>query len=231
MRFFGIFKKRRKRKPRRGLRTTRPGSHTAGALTKMCSDMAHIQGQVGTINIALKKHEDQLADHQRRLLEHGKGLETLEQKVITISAVSPTTTHIHDPPGAQSDPAQTCPPMVAQSVHKFDISHFSEQERRILAIFFQDKDRQMSYSDVAGVMGKSAHTVKNQMHQIRRKADLFEKMTGPGCRNFFKVKDDLRIEKYLNVGRPIAQPVSTPLSRQSSSSRPLADQHDSTPAS
>lgn len=227
MRFFGIFKKRQKQKARRSPQTNRPHPKTTEALKKTGSDITHLQGQIGTINIALKKHEDQLIDHERHLQEYGKGLENLEQKIGTLSSVSPTIAQACDPPGVQVDQAQTCPPVALPSAQKFDIDHFSEQEKRIIALFFQNKGKRMSYSDVAGIMGKSTHTVKNQMHQIRRKADLFEKMTGPECRNFFRLKDDLRVEKYLNVGQPIARPMSIPLSRQSSTSSQLADQHDS----
>ena len=66
----------------------------------------------------------------------------------------------------------------------------------------------MSYADVATVLGKSACTVKNQMNQIRHKADLFDCVTGPQSRHFFRLKDDLKVEKHLKVGRPLGRPVS-----------------------
>ena len=217
MRFFRMFKK----KIRRRLETRQ--SQTAEILNRAASDITYLQGQIGTINIVLKKHEDQLTDHERQLLEQGKGLENLEQKVDTLSRISPTFARAYDPPARQVDQVRNCVPAFGSPEQKFDIDCFSEQERRIIGIFFQNKGRRMSYSDVASIMGKSAHTVKNQMHQIRRKADLFEKMTGPKCQNLFRLKDDLRVEKYLNVGQPVARPVSINMSTQSIPSKESAD--------
>lgn len=61
----------------------------------------------------------------------------------------------------------------------------------------------MSYADVARLLNKSAYTVKNHMNRIRQKADLFDCTIGPQSRNLFTLKDDLRVEKYLKVGRPV----------------------------
>jgi hypothetical protein len=80
----------------------------------------------------------------------------------------------------------------------------------------------MSYVDVATALGKSAHTVKNQMNQIRHKADLFDCVTGPESRNLFKLKDDLKVETRLKVGRPVGRPVSTTEPDQSSAEQAKA---------
>ena len=53
-------------------------------------------------------------------------------------------------------------------------------------------------------------TVKNQMNQIRHKADLFDCAVGPQSRNLFRLKDDLKVEKLLKVGRPMGRPVAIP---------------------
>ena len=66
----------------------------------------------------------------------------------------------------------------------------------------------MSYADLAAVLGKSVCTVKNQMNQIRHKADLFNCAVGPQSRNLFRLKDDLKVEKLLKVGRPTGRPIS-----------------------
>jgi IS30 family transposase len=57
----------------------------------------------------------------------------------------------------------------------------------------------LSYTDIARALNKSPYTVKNQMRQMRLKADLFDRTVGDQSRNRFKLKDGLRIEKYLNV--------------------------------
>ena len=56
-----------------------------------------------------------------------------------------------------------------------------------------------SYIDIAKALGKSANTVKNQMHQLCMKADLFDKTIDNQSRNRFRLKDGLKIEQYLNV--------------------------------
>jgi DNA-binding CsgD family transcriptional regulator len=101
------------------------------------------------------------------------------------------------------------------AAHRLDVDQFSEQQKRLLGVFFQHRDRQMSYADVAAMLGKSACTVKNQMNQIRQKADLFDCVTGPQSRNFFRLKDDLKVEKLLKVGRPVGRPGSFAASDQS----------------
>jgi len=67
----------------------------------------------------------------------------------------------------------------------------------------------LSYRDVGSMLGKSANTVKNQMHQILIKADLFERIIDNDMRNRFRLKDGIKIEKYLNVDRLSDQPVGT----------------------
>ncbi len=91
-------------------------------------------------------------------------------------------------------------PSTIDSTNKFDINRFSEQEKRILAVFFQNQQMALSYVDIARTLNKSPHTVKNQMRQMRLKADLFDRTVDNDSRNRFKLKDGLRVEKYLNVG-------------------------------
>jgi len=117
--------------------------------------------------------------------------------------------------GPESIPRLPAPPARVSPAQQFDIERFTEQEKRVLAVFFQNKGIKMSYADVAKVLNKSAYTVKNQVNQIRQKADLFDCTIGNQSRNLFKLKDDLRIEKYLKVGQPGERPVSMPEPDQS----------------
>jgi DNA-binding NarL/FixJ family response regulator len=64
----------------------------------------------------------------------------------------------------------------------------------------------LSYKDIGSILGKSANTIKNQMHQILIKADLFERAIDNDMRNRFRLKDGIKIEKYLNIDRPSDQP-------------------------
>jgi hypothetical protein len=58
----------------------------------------------------------------------------------------------------------------------------------------------LSYADIGRILNKSPLTIKNQMREIRLKANLFDRSIGEQNRHRFKLKKDLRIEKYLNVG-------------------------------
>jgi len=212
MGLFTIFKKKKRKRRSRG-----PGSEAKPAIRKIEADMANLQAQIGTINIALKKHDDELSEHMRLISEHTKGLEKLEEMVENTGITLPVKESIAATRPVQRSNPSTVPESTSKlSDQKFDVNRFSEQEKRILSVFFRNKGTRLSYVDVAGTLNKSAHTVKNQMRQIRQKADMFDRTVGNQCRNLFKLKDDLRIEKYLNVGQPIERPPSTTWTAQSS---------------
>lgn len=207
MRIFDLFRKKRKMKARKRRRSKSLGPKARPTMKRIEADMENLQSQIGTVNIALKKHDDQLSEHDQLIRGNSK---TLEQIANALEApplqreTNPTPQPVAIanlstiPAPAQGDPGQ-----------KLDINRFSEQEKRILSVFFHNRGVALSYADVAQYLNKSHYTVKNQMAQIRQKADLFEKTVGRQCRNMFKLKDDLRVEKYLNLSQPIEPPVST----------------------
>lgn len=215
MGLFNIFRKKKKRKRH----SRSPVSRAKPVTKKIGTDIDNLQMQISTINIALKKHDDELSEHTRLIGDHTNGLEKLEQMLDTppISQAA----HANISSSDTSEMVSTHPATestMSESAQKFDVNRFSEQEKRILSVFFQNKGTRLSYVDVARTLNKSAHTIKNQMRQIREKADLFDQTVGDQCRNLFKLKDDLRIEKYLNIGRSIEQPLSTTWAIQSSGS-------------
>jgi DNA-binding CsgD family transcriptional regulator len=118
-----------------------------------------------------------------------------------------------NPPPSQTSPTQrpdwTTKPVQSNETNssKFDIDRFSNQEKRILQVFFQNPEMPLSYRDVAHVLAKSPNTIKNELRQINTKADLFTKNVDADNRNRFKLRDGLKIEKYLNIDRPSDQPV------------------------
>ncbi len=164
--------------------------------------MENMQAQIATINIALKKHDDEISEHTRLIREHAKGLERLEQRVSTVPLSPPLVREVPSAtrPVQIINPSTVPEPAVVSSDRKFDINRFSEQEKRILAVFFHNKGMRLSYDDLARTLNKSPHTIKNQMNRMRLKADLFDKTIGDQSRNRFRLKEDVRIEKYLNVG-------------------------------
>lgn len=211
MGFFSLFRSKRKVVPRQ--RSMYPDSQATALLWSMRTDIDQLRGRLHTIDIALEKHDDQLIRHDTQLKGHEQKIQTLEQKITETPAQAvtprrPVRSDIKDAPtSTQCTP--TAPPQ------QFDIDQFTEQEKRILAVFFQNKGVNMSYADVATALNKSACTVKNQMNQIRQKADLFHCTIGNQSRNLFTLKGDLRIEKYLKFGQPIERPLSIPEPDQS----------------
>lgn len=195
---------------------------TSEALAGMRTDIDQLLGRVGTIDITIKRHDDQLAEHAVRLQEHGQKLQTLEQKV-TIPAVQPVTSCQGGRHTVENSSRLCAQPAYAGPAQQFDIEQFTEQEKRVLAVFFQNKGRRMSYADVARVLNKSAYTIKNQVNQIRQKADLFDRTIGNQSRNLFALKADLRVEKYLKVGQPAERPMSVPERDQSEAEPPVKE--------
>jgi len=168
--------------------------------------IAGIKGQVDSINTVLQKHQKDIDENSALLKEHGQKLKSLEDIL--------TNQPIGLPP-RQTSPTQrpdwTAKPVQPNGTNgfKFDINRFSNQEKRILSVFFEHQDMALSYRDVGSMLSKSANTVKNQMHQILIKADLFERIIDNDMRNRFRLKDGIKIEKYLNIDRPSDQPVGT----------------------
>ena len=172
----------------------------------LVQQIAGIKGQVDLINNVLQKHQKDIEENSALLKEHSQKLMNLEDIL--------TNQPMNLPP-SQTSPIQrpdwTAKPVQANGINscKFDINKFSNQEKRILSVFFEHQDMALSYRDVGSMLGKSANTVKNQMHQILIKADLFERAIDNEMRNRFKLKNGVTIEKYLNIDRLSDQPVGT----------------------
>ena len=200
MRLFGLFGNRRR--PNDNVAKGGSDASATDALVQLTADLERLNGRFSTVDIALKRHDNQLATHEACLREQMQTLQTLEQKV-TNPPTSPMTFRAarrqREAAGSQVSSVAARP----RPAQQFDIEQFTEQQKRLLAVFFQNKGRRMSYADIAARMNKSACTIKNKMNQIRQKADLFDCSIGSQSRNLFKLKDDLRVEKYLKVGQPV----------------------------
>jgi hypothetical protein len=166
--------------------------------------IADIRGQIGLINSVLKEHRKDIDKNAVLLKEHSQKLTNLED-ILTNQPMSLSLRQTSPPqrPDWTTKPAQS---NVTNSC-KFDIHRFSNQEKRILQIFFQHPDMALSYRDIAHALAKSPNTIKNELRQLNMKADLFTKNVDAGNRNRFKLRDGLKIEKYLNIDRPSDQPV------------------------
>jgi hypothetical protein len=176
---------------RRKLRTAkRRRSKGCGITVKQ--QIAGIKGQVDSINSVLQKHQKDIDENSVILKEHSQKLKNLEDILAKPSTNQPTpSTNLIERPVSTIKPVQT------NVNNKFDIDKFSQQEKKILSVFFNHQDMALSYRDISGTLGKASNTIKNQIHQILLKADIFEKSIDTGMVNRFRLKDGLKIEKYL----------------------------------
>ena len=200
MGLFDIFKKKKKTKTRRKRPRKRSIPKTREDIIKLNSDIKNLQSQIGTIDIVLHKHDDDIAEHSILIAKHSRNLGKLEQLV----ANQPISPPKFDSFPASRPIATTNPPPLSHNVplqqaQKFNVNRFSPQEKRILSVFFQNTGMALSYVDIAHSLNKSPNTIKNQMRQINIKADLFTESINEENRKRFKLKDGLKIEKYLNI--------------------------------
>ena len=205
MRLFDLFRKRRKRKGTR----KRPGSRTSKTsrdIARLTTGLENMQTQINTTNLILQKHDNDILENSLTIKGQCEQIQNLEYLV---AAATSTPENLGLP--LVNRPHQAPVPSIMQRTgpsednQKFDISRFTEQEKRILAVFFQSQGMALSYADIAQWLDKSHHTVKNQMNQIRAKTDLFTWQTDNENRKIFRLKDGLKIEKYLNIHRPVRE--------------------------
>jgi hypothetical protein len=197
MSFFDLFRKKRKAVRQRRPRTVSSSKN----FLKVTQDIQDLQAQTIAINTIMTKHEQEITQHGTLLEKHTGQLDTLEQ-LVTKQPVKPTNIDLSA--NNRSDAAISLSVLhqrqFEQQNRKFDIAQFSEQEKRILSVFFQNKDMTLSYADLAMHLGgKSPNTIKNQMRQISMKADLFNCAVGNESRKRFKLKEGIKIEKYLGI--------------------------------
>jgi len=204
--FLSLFQKSKKKAKRRKTRRSH-SSNNKGEFNRLKSDLNNLRAQFGTVNILLKKHDEEITGNSILLEKHVSRIEKLEE----IAAKQPTSPTINGI-NLTNRPASTIglvstPKLNTQlQSDKLDISRFTPQEKRIISMFFQNQDMALSYADIAKYLGKSPNTIKNQVRQINMKADLFNYTIDNESRKRYKLKDGLKIEKYLNINRPDGSP-------------------------
>jgi len=200
MGFFDLFRKKRKGHSKRRKQSRTSVSKLKQTFEEVKADIDSLQAQTQTTTALLEQHSKELSEHKVIINQHSARLSSLEQMINRHPANQELDrTNQVNRPGQTSSPALAMAFGAQQSSQKLDVNYFSEQEKRILAVFFQNQGMALSYVDVAGVLNKSPYTIKNQMNRMRLKADLFDRTIGDQSRNRFKLKDSLRIEKYLNI--------------------------------
>jgi predicted nucleic acid-binding Zn-ribbon protein len=183
----GLFDFFIRKKAKRAKRRSAKGSYIT-----VRQQITGVKGQINSINDCLKKHQKDIDENTNLIREHSQKIQTLEQLLAGHPTNQPTpSTNLLERPVSTIKPVQT------NVNNKFDIDRFSQQEKKILSVFFNHQDMTLSYRDIASALGKASNTIKNQIHQILLKADIFEKSIDTGMVNRFRLKDGLKIEKYL----------------------------------
>jgi len=200
MGFFDLFRKKRKARPRMRRQSRTSAAKLKQSFEKARVDIDALQARTQTTNALLEQHSKELSEHKGIIEQHSVKLSTLEQAVNWQPSNRRLALNSQpNRPDQASNPLPAATPGNLPLPQKLDVDCFSEQEKRILAVFFQNQGMTLSYIDIARALNKSPYTIKNQMRQMRLKADLFDRTVGDQSRNRFKLKDGLRIEKYLNV--------------------------------
>ena len=155
---------------------------------------------MGTFNIILQKHDQEITEHTIVIKKNSEQLKTLEQ-LVARPVINPIKDQIESTNRSIMPLAPQPVPVLRQKPlnQGLDIDTFSAQEKNILSVFFQNRDMSLSYADIARALNKSPNTIKNQMRQINTKANLFTKAVDSDNRNRFKLCENLKIEKYLNA--------------------------------
>ena len=154
---------------------------------KVMAHLATLEKNIQMHTTLLDQHSRDLISHKTIIDGHLQRISTLEERIVTPASLLPVL------------PSPTVTSQPTNLPTKHSLGSFSQQEKRILAVFFQNSGMSLSYQDVATALSKSAHTVKNQLHQILIKADLFDKTVDNDSRNRFKIKDGVHVEQYLNL--------------------------------
>ena len=209
MGFFDLFRKKRKAYSRKRRKSNASATKLKQSFEKVRVDIDALQAQTQTINALLEQHSKELSEHKGIIEQHSARLSTLEQAVNWQPANLRLTWNSQgNRPDQASSQATAATPGNLPLPQKLDVDYFSEQEKRIMAVFFQNQGMALSYTDIAMALNKSPYTVKNQIRQMRLKADLFDRTVGDEGRNRFKLKAGLKIEKYINISDGANQSIS-----------------------
>lgn len=189
MAWLGLFRKKKKRK-----KTTRKSvsNRTQGIKGKV----EKLEAEIKTIHLLLQNHDQSIIQHTQTLETHTQKLEELVDQA---ESNQPEIIVNNTNPGYKSPQIPETNIAPVEKSDKLNIDSLSGRERKILHVFFQHPDMALSYADIGSFLHKSPNTIKNQLRQLRLKADLFSQSTDADNRNRFRLKDQLRVENYLNL--------------------------------
>ena len=121
-----------------------PASGPATGVYDLRTHVRKLDAEIETIHIALRRHEEALTQCQSLADQQGKTLTRLENLVDSLSAPVPVSAA--RPVRRTWTPAgpPVAEPVGPSPIRQLDINQFSPEEKRLLAVFFQNRSREMS---------------------------------------------------------------------------------------
>ena len=161
-------------------------------INKLRTDVAAAHSQIDTNSQAIAANAKVLQGHTSRLSR-------LEEIVIAAPLTEQRQECPTSRPRQSTNRLVATRPPEAEPAARLDMSSLSQQEKKIIGVFLANRHMALSYLDVAKSLGKSPHTVKNQIRQLNIKASLLDKTVDADNKNRFRLKKQLKIETDLNA--------------------------------
>lgn len=165
------------------------------AFTRVKKDFTQVQETLWKLSQQVQRHEFLLEEHTQSIQTQISRVTKLED-MVTNRAEFPI-----NPPTMVDQPRIVPagqPNRSTKISDELNLDSFSPQEKKLLSVFLMHRDMALSYQDIAKSLGKSPHTIKNQVHQIALKSELFDKSIDSANRNRFKLKKNLSVKTRLN---------------------------------
>jgi len=130
MGLFDFFRKKSKLTNSQSDQTTTRLLENTQDIEKIHSYVENLRAQVNIVNIALKKHDDQLTEHKKLINRHSERFEKLEEKVNNVRITPAVEQTLPAVRPIQMPPSSTIPaPKNGESAQKLDINRFSQQQK------------------------------------------------------------------------------------------------------
>ena len=187
-------------------RSPAPDEAIREAFGRVKQDIQKLDDTIAEMSRSLTQHTELLDKHATLLDNQTSRLGKLEEMISTPSKMSSSATDASYQSWEPTNrPIESTPRLIAtmseavDQAPELDLQTFSPQEKKILQVFLAHHDMALSYLDLAKTLGKSPHTVKNQLRQMNMKTELFDKMIdGDNNKNRFKLKKHLKIKTALD---------------------------------
>ena len=149
----------------------------------------------------INKIFNKLNTHSTTLYQLKKELEKLNQLMNELSSKAvrePILPAVGHRPVALMRPNSTTGRLNTPG-YELPITNLSPKEKKIIGVLIGHKDMILSYEDIAKVLENSISTVKNQINQIKNKANLLIEIRDETGKKRYKLKDNIRLEKYITT--------------------------------